>query len=647
MIQELVNFMEILPEEFKSLGAKPREGLHIEVCLNLDKDGTYRIDTTNFKYELYSKKMEGLSPFLEQCMEREQHGWCIDTNKCFDLPTKAIHSCSPFLVAFKRDHLEGGVKFADNYKKNKKQIYERFSDYFTKALDLLSVDQEKYEVFKYFFVKNDFSNLLRAIEEKHQQKRDELDLLLAEVNEEIKNTSNKDHKEQLKQQVKEIELKLLSIKELANSDYILFYLNEPIEVYKDAHAQYLSARLFNTDEYNTKPNEDGVIYGTSNFMNGFNTKMPFLMHQSAPFDITGRISNIEAKLLYEFSNVLSNKVLPQPLPLFIYEEELEHKMLGIFKENNFKLNYQELIKELLSLHKEDLSNYYLLFWQNTKDGLVFKDFDFVSRFEYKLSEIVNIRNLFQLKTKNVEKIYPAIQSVFDIEQQILKPFIHNKYLKVSYFSELSKDGYEELDGTYQSYAKYRKSVYDYVYKSQRTVINEHIFYEMVFNAIKDDLKNGNGYGVKDKLNIWYSAQHLFNLKNKIDMGDKLKDYQSFVAELISDEGLKRETNDAYFAFTAGMVIDYIISKSKSADTSYQLLEPYLQQSRCAQFKKAIANDFARYKHENFSKNFERAAAFVLSYDTDVNLKNLLPEILSGVFANNQLYSNKSKTDNHE
>lgn len=47
MIQELVNFMKILPDEFKSLGTKPREGLHIEVCLNLDKDGTYRIDTTN------------------------------------------------------------------------------------------------------------------------------------------------------------------------------------------------------------------------------------------------------------------------------------------------------------------------------------------------------------------------------------------------------------------------------------------------------------------------------------------------------------------------------------------------------------------------------------------------------------------------
>lgn len=641
MIQELVNFMKLLPEEFKSLGSKPKEGLHIEMRLKLDEDGTYRMDTTNLYYERYSKKTKEITPFLEKCVARVKNGWCIDTNKCFDLPAKAVQSCSPFLVAFKREHLEGGKKFEDNDAKGKEQIYTRFTGYFDKALALLGEDSGKYEVFRDFFSTKKFNDILDSIESTNGEKRAELTLLLDEVSEAIKETADKEKKEELKLQREEITEQLLSVKELADSDYVLFYLDEPLEKYRAAHGDYLGTKLFNTNDFNTEPNGDGVIYGTNDFMNGFNSKMPFLIHQSATFDISGRITDIDAKHLYEFSNLLSNKVLPNPLPLFVYEEELEKKMLGLFRDGDFNLKYSELINTLVNEHKEDLSNYYLLFWQKTKDGVVFRDFDFVARFEYKLKESVHIENFFNLKSKDKGfKIYPKIESVFDIERYVLKPLIHNKYLKLSYFSDLSKEGYEEMDSTYQSYAKYRKNVYDYTYKSQRSVINESIFNEMVFNGIKDDLKRDNRNGVKDKLNIWYGAQHLFNQNNREYMGNKLKDYQSFVTELVSEDGLRTEANDSYFAFTAGMVIDYIISKSKSADRSYQLLEPYLQQVSCVQFKKAIANDFARYKHENFSRNFERAAAFVLSYETDANLKNLLPEIISGVLANNQLYSNK-------
>ena len=160
---------------------------------------------------------------------------------------------------------------------------------------------------------------------------------------------------------------------------------------------------------------------------------------------------------------------------------------------------------------------------------------------------------------------------------------------------------------------------------------------MVFSSIKDDIKNSNGYGVKNKFNIWYSLYEYFNTNNKINMVNNLKEYQSFVAAIIADEPLT-DITDEKFAFAAGQVIDYILSKSKSADTSYNLLEPYLQQSKCDEFKRAITNDFGRYKHENFSKNFKKVAAFALSYETSANLKHLLPQLLSGVFSKNQLFS---------
>lgn len=645
MIRELINFTENLDEEFKNLGSNPKEGLHIRMRLFVSETGEAKIDTSDFEYEQYSKKQKGeVSDFLNQCKLLHQNAWCIDTNKCFDLPTKAIHTCSPFAVAFKREHLEGGTKFKENIIGKKKQIYERYGEYFTKAFDLFAnkEDSEKYILFKHFFTHNTFTVTLQRIEEDYKSKRIQLEEEFVQIKEKLKNCTDKTQKEAFKSQVTVIEQKLLKVKPLDDSDYVLFYLDVPLELYQNLHKRYLGEKLFVIKDYNTPPDVNGIVFGASNFMNGLNGNMPFLMHQTAPFYISGRISNIDAKTLYDLQNTFPNNTLPKPLPLFIYKEELQQKVISIFRESGFKSGYKEIIQKLVEYNADDIGNYYLLFWQNSKDGIVFKDFDFVSTFEYSISKEkpLAVLNLFGIKEKGGKeyKHYPVINNIFEFEQQVMKPFIQNKYLRVDYFGDLNKDDYAKLDMTFSSFCRYRKAVYDYVYKSQRNTIDGHIFDEMVFNAIMDDIKNNNDYGIREKLNIWYSLYEYFNTNNKINMVNKLKDYQDFVAAIVADEPLT-DITDEKFAFAAGQVIEYILSKSKSADNSFNLLEPYLQQSKCVEFKRAIANDFGRYKHENFSKNFERVAAFVLSYETSANLKNLLPQILSGVFSKNQLFSN--------
>lgn len=644
MIREIINFTENIDERFKNLGSAPKEGLHIKLDM-VSIDNTVKIDTENYQCEIYSKKLKASpSDFLNQCKFLHQNSWCIDTNKCFDLPTKAIHSCSPFCVAFKREHLKGGEKYKENEKRDRVQIYKRFDGYFEKAFALFenTDDAFRYEIFKLFFTHDLFSELVAKIETDNSKKREELTEKVVSLKEKLKATKDSIEKEALKNQISEVEKNLIAYKELDDSDYIIFYLNVPKEEYKKSHEKYLNDKLFNTDKYNTKPNDKGLIFGTSNFMNGFNSNMPFLMHQTASFDINGRISNVDAKLLNDFQNLLPNKTLPNPLPIFVYEEELQHEMINLFQESGFKLGYKEIIEKLLKIYQKDLDNYYLLYWVNTKDGLVFKDFDFVSRFEYVLE--AQIQNLFEIKGKDKKELkhYPKINDVFYFEQVVFKQLLQNKYLKLDYFGDLNKDDYEKKDLTFIAYSKFRKAVYDFVYKSQRQAVDGNMFDEMVFNGIKDDIKQGNGYGVKEKLNIWYSIYDFFNSKNTINMASKLESYQKFVDELTNETAKIEDASDAEFAFAAGQVIYYILEKSKSDDNSYQLLEPYLQKAKCTELKQAISNDFARYKHENFSKNFERVAAFVLSYDTQSNIKHLLPELLSGVFAKNQLFSNNSK-----
>ena len=78
-------------------------------------------------------------PFLQHCAELAQVGWCVNTNKCFDLPAKGLHSCSPYCIALKRESLEGGGKYA----KDKTKIYDRIDTYFANALSYVEEDSEK------------------------------------------------------------------------------------------------------------------------------------------------------------------------------------------------------------------------------------------------------------------------------------------------------------------------------------------------------------------------------------------------------------------------------------------------------------------------------------------------------------------------
>lgn len=642
MIKELVNLTDKIGDRFKSLGTLPKQGLHILIPVELNEEGNIsKYNFTEYRSEIYSKKhKEPISDFLDDCKLRHQNSWCINTNKCFDLPIKAIHSCSPYCVAFKREHLEGGDKYKANEIKGKPQINRRFATYFEKAFELL--DESKREClmqYERFFVDQSFVDIVDEIEEHNCDKRKELELSIAEFKEKISVTKDKADKERLKQLVKDKEKELIDYKEIEDSDYIIFYLDIPIEYYKEVHKKYLDDRLFVTNEYNTKANGDDVIFGASNFLNTLNSNMPFLMHKTSTFDISNRISNIDAKQLYDLERIFSNKTLPNPLPIFIYEEELQEIIMGIFKDYNFDISYQDMIKKLFIDYYHDIANYYLLYWHNTTKGIVFRDFDFVSKFIYKLDDVI-IENYFGLKNKDSKELkqYPDINNIFKFEQFVFKSLLQNKFLRLDYFSDLKKDDYDKKDLTFISYGKYRKAVYDYVYKSHRQAIDGNMFDEMIFNGIKDDIKQDNSYGVKDKLNMWYSLyNNFFRTKNK-DMASKLKDYQNFVDNLIEDKVAENDISDKTFAFSAGQVIYYILTKSRSADNSLRLLEPYLQKSKCSEFKQEIANDFARYKHENFSSRYRKVAAFVLSYETDKNMKHLLPEILSGIFSDNKLFS---------
>lgn len=606
MIKEVSNFIESLDPTFKSLGIKPKDGLHVMFSIQ-NNEGKLVISKNSYASTKKKEPAPDEIELLKKAASLTQVAWCVNTNKCFDLPTKAIHSCSPYCVAIKKENLTGGEKYNKNIKS---QVYERINSYFEKALELVDDETDKQRIILFKNAINSESNFNSWIKD------------------------------------------LAEFKELKDAEYVIFYLDEPIEKFTKTNQKYLSDKLFNTNDYNKELN--GTTFGTSDFFNGFPTKKPFLTHQSASFDIANRISSENAKNLYELQDILGRNILPKPLPIFIYQEELQEEIKIIKKgvEDGEKFGYREIIERLHEKHQADIGNYYLLYYDRGE----IKDFDFVAKFEYALKDKLGnkwaILDLFDGGNSQ------TIRNVFHFQLSVLQPIFNNSLItktksdtyQYKYFDDIESK-YCKSDATYIQVLKFRRAFYDFIYKSKRQAITSTMFNEIMQTSILEDIRldeiknnfHTEERNIRQKLNIWFSLTNNFiNAKNNQVMSSKLQTHREFIKQLA--DGKTDITTDEQYAFTVGQVIYYLLSKSKTADRSYKRLEPFMQQVQSKELNKSISRLFDSYKHENFSSNFRAPFAQILSYEAKANVRDLIPTILSGVFSDNALFSIAEKPE---
>ncbi len=618
MIKEIVQFTNSLDIEMKAIGMLPKEGLHIMLKYE-NVDDQLNISKV-FEYEWFSKKKSALTPLLKRAASLAQLAWMVNTNKCFDLPAKGIHSCSPYCLAFKRESINGGAKFNDA----KAKLYERVNTYFSKAIELLDEDSEKEKV-------KVFRDVLNSEAKMH--------FYLDQIPE---------------------------YKTLKDAEYIVFYLDVAEEVYQKPNGKYLADKLFNTNDYNHTVEE--ITYGTSDFFNGYPTKKPFLTHQSASFDIAARVSAAEAQSLFEFQDIMRRGIFPKPLPIFIHQDEIVQKgkksiqesAIQLFKseaKQNKRIGYKEIIETLYKDYADELGNYYLLFY----DRDVIKDFDYVPKFDYLLKDEHDqgwkIENLFSADN------YNTVSNVFQLQQAVLLPVFNNALVTKTKSGEFQYKYFDDIDAKYCKSAvtfllvmQYRKAFYDFIYKSKRQAVTQAMFNTILQASIVEDVRLDeikNGYHTQDgnirrKLNIWFSLSEKFdqnNPKTTITMTSKLQELRAFIGQLTKEE--TTIISDEQYAFAVGQIIYYLLSKSKTADRSYKRLEPFMQQVHAKELNKAISRMFDSYKHENFSFNFKNPFAEVMAYETKANVRDFMPTILAGIFSKNALFSDKEEKEDIE
>lgn len=606
MIKELTQFVKDIPSIVKERAVEPKAGLHI--LIRFDEEGNGEVVGSE---RYLGKKHGAMSEFLKDCALRQEVGWMIDSNKCLS-KSKDIHSASPYCFGIKRESWSGGEYFSLNKQgKPKPGIEDRINDYFSQC------SAPKFQM--------DENELQRAVQLKHFIKNELHGIISA----------------------------MEVFKDLGQEDYILVYNDVSIDKYAAFNTRYTSEGLFNTADYNVEV--DGEILGTSNFYNGFNSKKPFLTHQTASFDITSRISAADAKFLAEFQVYAGKKLFPNPIPIFIDRIELTEEAISIFHRSEGQTtSHRDIITELWK-RKADLGNYYLLYFS----GGTIRDFDYVAKFQYLLSENTDedgdpqswvIDNVTEIREKDKTLQSPiSLTSVFDFERVVIRQLFNNGLVKVDekkggvsmrYFDDMEPKYYRPA--LYTLLLKYRKSFYDFIYKSMRSSIGRQQFEEICMTGIMDDLKENKEYTIKAKLNIYFSLYQYFdNTKKHYIMPSKIDDHKKQLQLVLDHEDAHFESDEAY-AFGAGQLIYYLLSQSEAGERTHALLEPFLQKTNHAHFNEAIAGILLKYKHAiGFDfKRFNQLSAEVLGFQPEKGLQELKPILLAGYFCPNILYKSK-------
>jgi CRISPR-associated protein Csh1 len=209
--------------------------------------------------------------------------------------------------------------------------------------------------------------------------------------------------------------------------------------------------------------------------------------------------------------------------------------------------------------------------------------------------------------------------------------------------------------TFHNMMKYRKAMYDFVYKSKREVLTAHMLYSIVMSECYDRIRTNvdrdkalsTGYLVVDLLNTLFSLHSYFGGNLMPSMITKQREH---IRSVLHDGQIL--SGDENFAYAAGQLIYYILEKSKSETKTHAMLEPFLNKREMQLFRLAITRSIEQYKHAfdwygtSGKGRFEVLAAQVLSYDAETKIEDLHPHLLAGYFDTSLIYEKKQDSTNN-
>ncbi|WP_026474898.1 hypothetical protein [Alkaliflexus imshenetskii] len=625
MIKEIVQFTKALPEETFSKNLKLKEGLYMFLAYENEE-----LVINPNRYLLVNNKTEE-TPLYYEFLELYSCSSMI-TNKSMNSNEKIfIDIGSPFAISISGKGLKPDETKSETPASRRKKQADAVNAYFKAVASVVDFEAEEYTLQKQWF--KDFQYFAKGKMFDFFDSKGKLE--------------KKDNKWEFEFEFGNIQQKI------KDTFSFYFFMDAPkMSDYNLFYDKYIESGVF---LYPLKKNE---THGISNDITVGNvTKKPFMRHKTASFEVNFKVSGDEAKSIYKFFRLKSeNKILPNPCPIFVQQDELNEDIVH-FQIEDKTLTFPKLINQLTSKHNADLKNYYLIYFQKGLKGSQIIDIDFVPHFKYMLDSI-KLTEVFWLGGRFSANV---ISNVFELQGRVFNSVFNGQLCPsdtwVKYFDEIEPNPkYQFTDAICNLMLQYRKSIYDYIYKSRHQSITCAMFDRMMSVSILEDIRideyrydnHSRGYHIKEKLNLWFSLYtHFSQNQNRENMASRIPELVEKMKAVANGDSVSFSEDPAEFAFGAGQIVYFLLTKSAASNKSYAMLEPFLQKTKVSQLQDAISNSIAMYKHEiDVSKGrFEKLASEVLGYNSDINMKDYLRYFLAGCFAQNVIYEKKDKSEN--
>lgn len=615
MIEEIINFENALKSSGEEQQDSIPKGLNILYTPTEIKWGIYPYDKVNFENIQFN------TDHLERCAQLYKYttgaGFTIsNTNRRFD---RSVESCNLFSYILNNQVIEN--KITNSKWKSEIDIFQqRASVYF----DLNSNAELNSEYEKFIlFLKDNFLEMRNTIIQKI-------------------NSYNSNIKQKIK------------------IEKVLLFFDTADNFYEDAQNNCLRKnKVIDINKENNNIKIDNQFFDNET-LSGFSDKKEFLVHQTATFDKDFKIPSDYVTIINSFFTKLKGDTFPKPLPIFIYKEELNRKVISLFEKDK-KLTFSDIFEKIYStadhgFENTDIQNYYLLYAQIDNKKLVIKDFEYVPSFVYKIN--IEIDSIFPTERKLPSKI----ENIFEFQRIIVREIFDNCLYKKDEKKDIYTNNYwgevkAQFCKTFNNYRlilQYRKAFYDFIYKSKQQSITAEMIKDIFISGIIDVLKDENYRSknsakeerIKTLFNIYFSLNNYFdphnNNFNKIDvsMATKTKELQDYAYELVSDEGKHfNEGEDIQFAFCLGQLVYYLLSQSEASNKTHSLLLAYLQKSDFELLKQKAKEDITKYSYKiSFNnKKFNKMSSEVFGFSTDTNFSDISTFFLAGYFSKNIIY----------
>lgn len=419
-------------------------------------------------------------------------------------------------------------------------------------------------------------------------------------------------------------------KEIQTKKYIKIFFclpdkNQTETLYLNESNRYFIPNIYNKNIYNM--NINGMIYGLPNYNMGLNAKKPYLENKDR---------KITLPTMLDIDTALLEKKLFDYL-LFL-------NMKG--KKNlYFLLDEYEIIA--IDSHKSNLSikNAIYIRTEREKTGLSIKDCEYISSYHSELDHTFYYKNVLNLSSKENDKVNlynHACKKKYEVENIINYVCFHG-YLKRNYDNDDMKittlySGFSDL------LRKTRKLLFEWFYLKDQIHLDTFVYQDML-TMIKKEREIGNIYSAKQLLNLRISLIDFINNNDKEEM--KMNDVYNNLNQYLNchDPQWTFKNDDEYY-FGVGQLVDYLISKSKAKNITWDLVKPILSSKNDQNIKDEIVRLLKRYGYsEVYDKRtrFSQLVRAVSNYIPNTSINMSL--IISGMLFDNLIYKKNVKGEN--